>query len=241
MTASAYGFWSTNDSGEWLVNQDTVTPMLYTKGSFGSAADLGTTPSGLNWYQHAVSYTSGTPTGELLVFMTLPSSSSAVWFQFDGASLNVFCVAGTGYTLPELYFFTLQNHATPSGSYGLQVFKPDGSVAFDSRLLPMAITTAPSGASFTNGSATSLAMGTLPTKPAFLIPAYEFEQWARIGSTSESDVTHYLGTARRDGSTLYLLALNDGNTVELAILTGSYSYGLSSGLAVPVINAALYD
>lgn len=78
-------------------------------------------------------------------FFTMPNTSCFYAIgritQVTASTWDIEVVkSGTNADYPELYVFSDPAGATVSGSYGMAVYKDDGSVSFDSRLSPLAIT-----------------------------------------------------------------------------------------------------
>lgn len=135
----SYGLLVTNDNNQVLVSSDTRNLHFmgkYQNPTVDSATDF---YGGMRRFRFRVTC-NVTP----VPFFTMPTSDyygitgirNVSGDQWDIEMLR----SGTGNTYPELYVFAdPRGKAAPAG-FGMQVFNSDGSVGFDSRLQPLAVT-----------------------------------------------------------------------------------------------------
>ena len=149
----SYGFLALNDDNDVLISSDTKNLHFAGKATSPSAPHNQMLENGgqveLNY-----TITLADRTSIPVPFFTMPSatflygiagvkgvnsgSSSKTW------TINILRTGSSTATnvMPEVYVFVQPSAVAVSGGYGFQVFNSDGSVSFDSRARPLAVTNA---------------------------------------------------------------------------------------------------
>jgi len=194
----SYGFLATNNSNQVLISSDTRNLHLVQKISSPTEVTLSNgNYGGIRTLRYRATC-NVTP----VPFFTMPSTSdyysctrvtNVSGDQWDIELLK----SGSAYDYPELYVFADPRGASPTDTYGMKVFRDDGTASFDSRLSPLAITgglsvthpsnpkpSFPYGLDAHNCSSSESSSGgmlvpdqyntysvTLPSKPMFFFPS----------------------------------------------------------------------
>lgn len=193
----------------------------------------------------------------VMVFWTLPDGvwwySKSTYLDSTSSGVNLGAVAflpsGTVVSgTPTAYVFALDFVANSGVNPAMRIYGPPPALKlnFDSGQLHLNLDQAPGGFSFVEGSAASTSLS-LPNKSAFLIPDVVriAESHARLAEFS----THieWFGCLKKVGSTLYSQMIKGYHSSAFPGSGGGISYnednlyGNTSGLVVPIINAAIYD
>ncbi|NVI84154.1 hypothetical protein [Janthinobacterium sp. BJB401] len=205
-------------------------------------------------YSGVLPPTNGRP---YMVFWTLPVSMADMWwwpqdqFGFPGSGLiytgiDAFFAASTPApaVLPEAYVFSLAEIEISNAPIAVRLWNTAGKLLFDSGKLHLALQQIVAGINM-GETASTLALSSLPAKPAFLVPSIyrHMESYSRLAK--RSDFTEWLGCYRRTGAGITSRMVEVTNDQRVSYQSLSYfedqTYGNISGLVLPVIDASLYD
>lgn len=192
-----------------------------------------------------------------MVFWTLPASSADVWwwpkeqFGFPGSALvytgiSAFFSPTTPNpgVLPEAYVFSLGPVEISSLKIAVRLWDMAGRLLFDSGKLHLAVHQVAAGVAL-GYTETAVALPSLPGKPAFLVPSVYRDQESHSRSDPKASFMEWLGCYRRTGGDIISRMVKVNDFLVPSNQTGSYfedqTYGNTSGLVVPVIDASLYD
>ena len=168
------------------------------------------------------------------------------------AGLFAFCAPGAVISgTPEGYVFALGSVQHSGVQPALRTWDAAGTLLFDSGTLHLAIEAIAADVSYPYGSDRNVGIA-LPGRPAILVPhvTRHAEQFGGYLSHPELDATaqSWVGAVKRSGGAVYtrmLLASNEEISATNPGSRGGYSQdqtsGNTSGLLMPIINAALYD
>jgi hypothetical protein len=259
----SFGLSVTTTNGELLLDERFTVPALLshvTTPTFSnSAAVVGNTS--LTWDSYTYARPSGLLDANRLEFFTIPTLAANCSFVFNveigdptkgTATVGRLTVLRPSATtraasipngLPEVYIFGTSALAATGAAYGLRVWKPDGTVAFDIGYLHLQIDGSVNLA-FTAvgspGTQTSTSVSAAPAKAAFLISPNGGAVWTRRGALLESDAKYYQGTVFRSGTNLTTFQGWIGIDFEDLPNVASTDLGKTPQFC-PWINAALYD
>lgn len=136
-----FGFVVTNDNGQVLVSSETRNLHFVGKADFERIIRSFDGYGGLRHYAFRIQCNT-TP----VPFFTMPTGD---FYAVDGVQLlsaNLWEIrifrSGTGDTRPEVYVFADPRGfvGEPESGWGMQVYRDDGTAAFDSRRTPLAVT-----------------------------------------------------------------------------------------------------
>lgn len=203
----SYGFLAVNNNNEVLVSSDTRNLHLVAKLS---------SPTLTNSSSYYGGFVELTYTVQCLVtpvpFFTMPTGDYYGIAGIKNTTGNTWEIriirSGTGASYPEVYVFADPRAVVSSETYGMQVFRDDGTPAFDSRRSPLAVT---GGTAVTH---TSNPRASIPTLSAIqcnsgsdhggFTPDSESSAYA-LGSVPNKPMFHYssLAQAERQSSFYY--------------------------------------
>lgn len=135
------GFLATNDNGQILISSDTRNLHLISKLSSPTEIVYSTAEyGGIIVLRYRVSNCSTTP----VPFFTMPSTSDYYGVtritSVNSSTWDIEIIkSGSASSYPEVYIFADPRASTATDTYGLKVFRDDGTPSFDSRLKPLAI------------------------------------------------------------------------------------------------------
>ena len=251
-----------NDIGISLVNDqgERTVSALYPCSEFLGKVTLNSTPTttattadGYNWYTHDLSTSLGANRTRFILW-NLPSNSDDTWYAGDayvssGTSgsyslqMQVATKAGS-YTLPEGFVFGLDGISASSDTYGVRIYDAGSSLTFDAGLDHMVIKAIEQGIAFDTSGATntytlsSLGSGT----PAYSLPPFYSERWTADPNplNISSHVVIKQGFIKRDGSDYKTQVITLQDYTEDSRKNINWTWGVTSGLVVLVVNSALY-
>lgn len=153
--------------------------------------------------------------------------------------------------VPEGYVFALGSVQHSGVQPALRTWDAAGNLLFDSGTLHLAIEAIASDVSYPYGSDRNAGIA-LPGKPAFLVPHVNRRAEQFDGFLNQPDriatAQSWLGVVKRSGGALYTRMLqasngevNATNPNSRAGYNDDQTSGNTSGLLMPMINAALYD
>lgn len=134
-----HGFLALNNSNQVLVSSDTRNLHLVAKLSAPIAVDYSTDYyGGIRILRYRV-----TCSVYPVPFFTMPTADfhgvTRITNNGDGTWDIELVRSGSSNTYPEVYVFADPRAGNPTDTHGMQVFRDDGSVAFDSRMRPLAV------------------------------------------------------------------------------------------------------
>lgn len=250
-----YGITIYNDNNELIIDENYVCPSYMGKLTLTLAtAGVNGGESGYLGDLYNTTYTGQTITGDTMIFWTIPESiDDNVYFgyfpqsficasSYSGKIVAYRPTGGGSYNLPEGYVFQVAGVPATSDTFGLRVFKADGSVAFDSGYKPLQIQSLIGlFAQTTSTTPVSTALGTLPSVPGFFMSGFSKETWAlRSGGSGLSDGVLRNCGVRRNGSTVYTRGFIVGSGTEDSTINGSIEFGSVAG-SMPIIDVNQYS
>lgn len=252
-----YGFVAYNNNEEVLIDENFAVPKFTGKATFTPwKSGIMTQYSGLSY---SLYYVDGRPPegAPSIAFCTIPESTTQFYCPFEwqvetssySESIRVIYPTGAIPVLPEIYFFGTTNFNPSTDTWGLRIYRADGSVAFDSGNRHLALQQVSDAFQYpiynvtTNYGQNEVAnaLSSLPAKPAFFLPGYGAEQWTNTPPSLGSTYIIANSAVRRSGSTIYTKVYKTENGFEDTIINGTILFGANSNLTLPVINAAIYD
>ncbi|WFR77824.1 hypothetical protein P9875_19095 [Janthinobacterium rivuli] len=205
-------------------------------------------------YSGVLPPTNGRP---YMVFWTLPVSMADMWwwpqdqFGFPGSGLiytgiDAFFAASTPApaVLPEAYVFSLAEIEISNAPIAVRLWNTAGKLLFDSGKVHLAIQQIAAGINVSSIES-SLALPSLPGKPAFLVPSIMRNREYYSSRASSARFTEWLACYRRTGGNVKVKMVETSNFDIPPSNTHGYfedqTYGNTSGLVLPVIDASLYE
>ena len=194
---------------------------------------------------------------EFMVFWTLPVSDEKIWWFPQ----DQFGFAGGGYVymgiqafftpsvalptlLPEAYVFSLSPVEISTAPMAARLWDTAGRLLFDSGKVHLAIQQIAAGINVSN-TESSLALPSLPAKPAFLVPSIWRNRESHGARAPSASFTEWLACYRRTGGNVKSRMVETSNYDVSPKNTRDYfedqTYGNTSGLVLPVIDASLYE
>lgn len=209
----SHGFIAYNNVNQVLVSSETRNLHFLGKATYSSTDKSDDNYGGTRIYTFTIECSTfpvpffTNPTGQYMAISRIYNPSGNTW--------NIEVIrSGTGTTKPEVYVFADPRAGTPSGSFGMVVYRDDQSVSFDSRLRPLAITggltvthasnprTFPSsglaakdcasddatcGSYFAPDASNITTIDYIPAKPMFFYPSLAQAERENVWTTSEED------------------------------------------------------
>lgn len=194
---------------------------------------------------------------EFMVFWTLPVSDENIWWFPQ----DQFGFAGGGYVytgiqaffapsvalpaiLPEAYVFSLSPVEISTARVATRLWDTAGRLLFDSGKVHLAIQQIAAGINVSS-TESSLALPSLPGKPAFLLPSIWRNRESYSTKATSASLTEWLACYRRTGGNVKSRMVETNNFDVPPKSTQGYfedqTYGNTSGLVLPVIDASLYE
>ncbi|MDN2713469.1 hypothetical protein [Janthinobacterium sp. SUN120] len=192
-----------------------------------------------------------------MVFWTLPVSDENIWWWPQ----NQYGFAGVTYVhtgvhaffppsvalppvLPEAYVFSLSPVEISTAGMATRLWDTSGRLLFDSGKVHLAIQQIAAGINVSS-TESSLALPSLPRKPAFLVPSIMRNRESYSTRGSSARFTEWLACYRRtDGNVKARMVETSNSNVPPRNTHGYFedqTYGNTSGLVLPVIDASLYE
>jgi hypothetical protein len=134
----SFGLLATNSNNQVLVSSDTRNLHLIVKLSSPTVSKTSSAYGGFVELVYTV-YSLVTP----VPFFTMPTNDyyGIAGIKNTGSNWEIRIIrSGTGESYPEVYVFADPRAVSNAAGFGMQVFRDDGSLAFDSRRSPLAVT-----------------------------------------------------------------------------------------------------
>lgn len=246
----SYGLEILNPSGKLVFSDQAIGPWFAGKLSAGVTPTAYYTYGGYRVYKIAYTFPA-LVAGRTYIYATaLPDGSNTdQWYSaymsapsYVGTAVGRFVAAPiatptASLVLPEVYAFCTSNQVASADTYGLRVYAANGvDLVFDSGNKPLMLLSMPS-VSLLNAS---VAVSTMPTKPAFFL--YE---WARERGVSNGNgtinIVHMGGFFKRIGSNVIGNTFEYKDTFEDIASIPTSTFGSTAAQPIPVINATNYD
>lgn len=247
----SYGISITNPSGQLAFTDERITPWFQGKLTKGAVPSSYYTDGSYRVYKQAYTFPSYVGGRQYIFAIALPDSvSSDQWYtpsveqSSEWGSNGGFYIAAPTATLPanlvapDVYAFCITHHAQSSETYGMRLYAANGTdIVFDSGNRPlMAVSMANVGL-----QSVSVAIASMPTKPAFLFYTWARERAVRRGIQQACDIYQLAGFFKRTGTNI-IGTTREYSTEFLDLpLNFSETFGSVEVQPVPVINAANYD
>ncbi len=251
-----------NDSGLLQVHDDYMIPQFV--GKITTVNDNIIVDEGGELGFESRSYSGVAPNfsgRDVMVFWHFPEG--VFWYPADvflpaavsGANIGLFALCAPSAVItgtPTGYVFALGPVIASAEQFCLRMWNAAGTLMFDSGSPHLSVNTVASGAAFPVGSEHTTTI-TMPAKPAILLPQARrtAESYEGALATEDGNATfhEWIGVIRRTGSTSLATRMLDVRTYEALasndLSNAGYSedqtYGNTTGLVMPIINAALYD
>lgn len=250
----SYGVQLTNDSGDRTASTVFPVPEFLGKLTFSSTPSYDTDAAEGNYwvYQHDVVTSLGAGRRRLILW-NLPDTTADVWYAgtthvgpaITGnytVTAHILCPRYSLYAVPEAFVFALDGLGSSGDTYGLRIYNDTGALLFDAGLQHMNLRayetfSYPTSMGTPNNYTMSSYSG---NRPAILIPEFRQETWTQRVGLQLSDGKLYMGTCRKNGTTLDTKLIRYASYVEDSGFSSTYTYGESTGLLQLVLDCTLY-
>jgi hypothetical protein len=249
-----------NDAGHAQVSDELMVPQFV--GKVTTVDDNIVSQQGAESGFESRSYSGQLPAfggRDVMIFWTFPAG---VWWyppsvyltsSASGATAGMFALCAPDAVItgtPVGYVFALGSVISSGEQYAMRLWNAAGALMFDSSVLHLNLHQVASGIALPVDSNHSATLS-LPSKPAFLIPIAVRMQEEYDGILNSPDGTAHLkewvSAISRTSSTVStrLLLTYDGDYPSSDSSRAGYfedqTYGNTSGLILPIIDAAIYD
>ncbi|MDN2671404.1 hypothetical protein OX459_08375 [Janthinobacterium sp. SUN026] len=205
-------------------------------------------------YSGRLPATNGQP---YMVFWTFPVTDADIWwwpqdqFGFGGSALIYTGIVAlhaastpTPSVLPVGYVFSLGPVEISSASMATRLWNSSGQLLFDSGKLHLALQQVVSGLAV-GYAESSIELPGIVANPAFLVPSIYRDRETYSRDAPRASFTEWLACYRRTGARISsrMVLVNDFQVPPKQ--RGGYfedqTYGNTSGLVLPVLDASIYD
>jgi hypothetical protein len=245
-------------TGNRLIDNVNIVPEFIGKVTLSNSPSVGGvgSESGYRLHRYAgrMPATNGRP---YMVFWSIPASLSDVWWLpvdvvgFSGSAqvsavIDAFFAPGTPMpaVLPEAYVFSLGPVEISPLKMAARVWDNAGRLLFDSGKMHLALQHAVGGMSV-DFSTSVLALPSLSSKAAFLVPSVFHRREVYTQGDQEAIVTDWYACVRFTGGEMIARLVQVYRTGVTPSQEWSYqqdhTYGNTTGLVLPVIDASIYD